>query len=229
MAKVYHANGERADHETPPALFWLIARELSLGLDVAATAATAKTAEYFTPDEDGLAQDWGRARWWLNPPYGRRFRIQEWLAKADQEGQRGHVGAALVPVRTGTSWWWEYVAGWEVRFLLGRLRFWQDGRPIAWPAGFDSAVVIYGRRFNVREPAHEYLDWRTRFRSTFPHDLRQVPDQALDQLRITPARLEPGSRWWTTEWAAELVEPWPAPDRQAAASRRKPDPAAELA
>lgn len=44
---------------TPPDFFAELDREFSFTLDPAATAKSAKCARYFTPDDDGLKQDWG--------------------------------------------------------------------------------------------------------------------------------------------------------------------------
>jgi hypothetical protein len=56
--KVYHPS-KRQDWETPAEVFAEYDAEFHFTLDVCATAETAKCARYFTPDMDGLAQDWG--------------------------------------------------------------------------------------------------------------------------------------------------------------------------
>ena len=58
-----------------------------------------------------------------NPPYGRP--ISGWIRKCWQEGQKpGTVVVALVPARTDTKWFHNYI--WhkaEIRFIKGRLKF----------------------------------------------------------------------------------------------------------
>ena len=44
---------------TPPDFFAELDREFHFELDPASTDKSAKCAKYFTPDDDGLKQDWG--------------------------------------------------------------------------------------------------------------------------------------------------------------------------
>lgn len=75
---------------------------------------------------------------YVNPPYGRE--IGAWLAKGCNEYQKGKTVVFLIPSRTDTKWWHEYVM-WsdEIRFIKGRLHF--DGHKNAAP--FPSAIVIF--------------------------------------------------------------------------------------
>lgn len=55
-------------------------------------------------------------------PYGRE--IGSWVEKAYNEMQRGITVVALLPARTDTRWFHEYVVrASEVRFVRGRLKF----------------------------------------------------------------------------------------------------------
>lgn len=105
---------------------------------------------------DGLAQPWW-GKVWLQPPYG--LALRKWTAKAVHEVECGHAEMvmALVPTKTDTIWWQEYVLtrarfGWDwtvdaheqttdVRFIKGRLTF--DGYSA--PAGHASAIVVWRR------------------------------------------------------------------------------------
>lgn len=148
----YHVRtaSTRDDWETPPIRFAEWDAEFGFTLDVCATDANAKCARYFTPELDGLAQDWGWDVCWMNPPYGRA--IARWMEKAHAARDLGATVVALVPARTDTGWWHEHVigAGAEVRFLRGRIAFLQDGahathatRSGAAAAPFPCALVIY--------------------------------------------------------------------------------------
>lgn len=44
---------------TPPDFFAELDREFHFELDPASTDKSAKCAKHFTPDDDGLKQDWG--------------------------------------------------------------------------------------------------------------------------------------------------------------------------
>lgn len=123
--------------ETPQEFFDRLDAEFHFDLDVCATAENAKCARYFTPEEDGLAQEWG-GTCFMNPPYGRE--IGKWVRKAYEEAQKGATVVCLLPARTDTAWWHDYVMrAVEIRFIRGRLRFGgaANGAP------FPSAVVVF--------------------------------------------------------------------------------------
>ena len=93
-------------------------------VDPCATAENAKCALYFTREQDGLAQDWGTHRCFVNPPYGRK--IGAWARKCFEASQGGALVVLLVPARTDTRWFHDWVANKaKVTFLRGRLRFWR--------------------------------------------------------------------------------------------------------
>ena len=114
---------ERPDWETPQALFDALNVEFRFETDVCATAENAKVPNFFSPEKDGLIQPW-RGTCWMNPPYGRR-ETGKWIAKA--YGASRYYAATvvcLVPARTDTRWWHEYVMrASEIRFVRGRVRF----------------------------------------------------------------------------------------------------------
>lgn len=136
-------SSDRLDWETPPDLFADLDREFGpFDLDVCALPETAKCERYFTPADDGLAQEW-RGLCFMNPPYGRE--IGKWVAKARMEAFEGRATTvALIPARTDTRWWHDHIqdVADHVFFLKGRVRFHQDGKPCG-PAPFPSAVVIW--------------------------------------------------------------------------------------
>jgi len=88
---------------------------------------------------DGLTRPWG-SRTYINPPYGRK--ISMWLEKAYTESKLGKIVVALIPSRTDTSWWHNYVMkADEIRFLRGRLKFGNSKNS----APFPSSIVIWGK------------------------------------------------------------------------------------
>lgn len=124
------------DWETPQWLFDQLNAEFGFTLDVCATPDNAKCERYYTKAEDGLAQDWSGVCW-MNPPYGRE--IGRWIEKAYESSLGGVTVVCLLPSRTDTKWWHEYVMRGEVRFLRGRLKF--GGSKNSAP--FPSAVVVF--------------------------------------------------------------------------------------
>jgi phage N-6-adenine-methyltransferase len=107
---------------TPQAFFDKLNRRYRFTLDAAASHDNALCPTYFTKEQDGLAQDWKDHRVFCNPPYGRE--IGKWARKAFESSQRGAMVVLLVPARTCTRWfrdWVERKA--KIRFIPGRLRF----------------------------------------------------------------------------------------------------------
>lgn len=120
---------------TPRALFAALDAEFRFTLDACASPDNACLPRYFTEQDEGLMQAWAGERVWCNPPYGPHLR--RWMEKCWTESASALV-VALVPARTDTAWWHDYVMqASEIRFLRGRLRF-GDG---AGRATFPSAVV----------------------------------------------------------------------------------------
>lgn len=138
---------------TPQALFDKLDAKFHFDCDVCACEGMEKVPfNYYTPEIDGLAQDWRENKSnWMNPPYGRE--IGQWMKKACESNANV---VCLVPARTDTDWWHSYVMGKavEVRFIRGRLKF--EGAKNG-SAPFPSAVVIYkaGERGNTMMSVQE--------------------------------------------------------------------------
>ena len=128
---------------TPQDFFDKLNSEFGFVLDPAATNKTAKCALFYTPEMDGLSQSWDRGgAVFCNPPYGRE--IGKWVRKAFEESLGGYPIVLLIPARTDTSYFHDYIYGKaEIRFIRGRLRFTDDEGNAADPAPFPSMVVIY--------------------------------------------------------------------------------------
>lgn len=70
------------------------------------------------------SQNLGGGGVWCNPPYGRE--ISSWVKKAYEESQKEYNDFVLMllPARTDTKWWWEYVQGKATLFFIkGRVKF----------------------------------------------------------------------------------------------------------
>lgn len=130
---------------TPPEVFDPLDREFGpFDMDAAASRANKKAKAWYDGGigGDGLAGLWN-GRVWLNPPYGRA--IAKWVEKAHTEVRLGRAAlvVALLPARTETAWWHDWVQGKaEVRFLRGRVKFIgpNGGKK---DAPFPSAIAIY--------------------------------------------------------------------------------------
>lgn len=121
---------------TPQDFFDKLNKEFHFETDVCALPENAKCAHYYTPEQDGLAQEW-EGICWCNPPYGRE--IGKWVKKASEANA---TVVMLLPARTDTRWFHDYIYNKaEIRFIKGRLKF--GGQKNAAP--FPSMVVIFRR------------------------------------------------------------------------------------
>lgn len=131
-----HFSSATDNWQTPQAFFDRLNNVFAFTLDPCADPTNAKCPKYFTTFEDGLAQSWDGERVFMNPPYGKQIGL--WMKKASEAKA---LVVCLVPARTDTRWWHDYVVEGNgmVSFLKGRLSF---GKGVT-PAPFPSAVVIF--------------------------------------------------------------------------------------
>lgn len=128
---------------TPQEFFDRLNLEFNFVLDAAATDESAKCQRYYTPETDGLVQSWQcDGAVFCNPPYGRQ--LGKWVRKAWQEAQTGQTIVLLIPARTDTAYFHDFIYGKaEIRFLRGRLRFTDESGNSADCAPFPLMVVVY--------------------------------------------------------------------------------------
>jgi phage N-6-adenine-methyltransferase len=146
----------KEDWGTPKDLFKRLDDKYCFDLDPAASHTNHLTLSYCTTEgsfiqrphddggffllssEDGLETSWQGRHVFLNPPYGRA--IGAWVQKAAEESKGSAFVVALLPVRTGTRWWREWVVPYaDIEYLPGRLRF--SGSDNSAP--FDSCIARY--------------------------------------------------------------------------------------
>ena len=131
--------------ETPQDFFDELHEKYKFTLDAAATDENAKLPNYYTVEDDALKQRW-EGRVFVNPPYGRE--IKHWVEKAYKESLEPYNECVvmLIPSRTDTIYWHEYIFGKakDIDFLKGRLKFEIDGEPRD-AAPFPSALITYSK------------------------------------------------------------------------------------
>ena len=113
-------SSEKMDWETPDYLFHALDYEFNFTLDPCSNGNNAKCKNYYTPEVDGLKQNWTGSVF-MNPPYGRG--LDQWMKKAYESSLEGTTVVCLVPARTDTRWWHNYAMKGEIRFLSKRLTF----------------------------------------------------------------------------------------------------------
>ena len=130
--------------ETPQSFFEGLNQIYQFTLDVCATEDNKKCERFFSPNDDGLAQTWDGVCW-MNPPYGRNV-TDKWVRKAFDESRSGHCTVvALLPARTDTKWFHNYIyekEGVDLIFIKGRLKFGgaKDSAP------FPSMIVVFNKQ-----------------------------------------------------------------------------------
>lgn len=108
--------------------------------DVCALAVNAKCKRFYTPEMDGLNQEWFGVCW-CNPPYGRQ--IAKWVEKAAKSSA---TVVMLLPARTDTKWFHDYCLPFgNIEFLRGRLYF----GGCKSPAPFPSMIVVFNADQNL--------------------------------------------------------------------------------
>jgi DNA N-6-adenine-methyltransferase Dam len=117
----------RGDWKTPKALYQALDAEFNFDYDPC--PARVKV--------NGLESDWGNVNF-VNPPYGKQ--ITNWIQKGYQENLKGKIVVFLIPSRTDTAWWHDYIMrADEIRFIRGRLKF--DDQKNSAP--FPSAIAVF--------------------------------------------------------------------------------------
>lgn len=120
--------------ETPLDLFEKCDAIYHFEIDVCALPENAKCKRFFTPEMDGLKQEWTGVCW-CNPPYGRN--IGKWVEKAVKSFA---TVVMLLPARTDTKWFHDWCLPYgKIEFLRGRLKF--GGCDNSAP--FPSMIVVF--------------------------------------------------------------------------------------
>jgi site-specific DNA-methyltransferase (adenine-specific) len=138
-----HYSSKSDEWETPQELFDELDKEFNFRLDPCCTPYNKKCKYFYSKERSGLENRWSPfGPVFMNPPYGRE--IGKWVKKAYEESQKGCTVVCLLPARTDTKWWHDYVMqAVEVRLIKGRLKF----GGVKNNAPFPSAIVI----FNLNE------------------------------------------------------------------------------
>lgn len=145
MNDVHFKSGNK-EWETPESLFQPLRKEFNIVLDTCASESNTKCKAWIDRKMNSLVSNWYTmistirldGAGWMNPPYGRG--IDKWVRKAHEESLKGATIIALLPARTDTSWFHNYIHNkHEVRFLKGRIKF-VDAKS---SAPFPSMIVIF--------------------------------------------------------------------------------------
>jgi len=126
--------------ETPREFFEKLDAIFHFTLDPCATPENAKCPKFYTEEDDGLLQDWGGERVFMNPPYGGE--TGKWVKKASMEARKPDtLVVGLIASRTDASYWYDYIfpCASELWFIKGRLKFSNSKTS----APFPSVIVVW--------------------------------------------------------------------------------------
>lgn len=108
--------------QTPKALFDILNAEFAFRCDVSANEENHLCDAWIGKEEDAITASWMNVNW-CNPPYSR---VKDFVRKATEEAQKGKLTVMLIPARTDTAFFHDYIydrPDVEVRFLRGRVKF----------------------------------------------------------------------------------------------------------
>ena len=147
MNKELHFKSEKQTWETPQDFFNKLDDLFGFTLDACASDENAKVANYYTVEQNALAQDW-RGVVWCNPPYGREQ--VKFIQKAyDESVKHGSTVVCLIPARPDTKVWQDliFAKADQICFIKGRLKFGnsKDAAP------FPSALIVFGDSRDLSE------------------------------------------------------------------------------
>lgn len=156
-----HHSSKSQTWNTPRELFDPINEIWKFTLDVACLPSSALCSKFFTPEDNGLMQDWSNDVAWCNPPYDD---IKTWTRKCSESYEDGGTVMMLIPSRTDTKAFQDFIATKStcVCFLRGRLKFdnpslpsWrEDGTHKKGGAPFPSVLVIFDDNMTEEKYAH---------------------------------------------------------------------------
>ena len=106
----YNFEQIRNDYQTPPELIklglFMAKRKDMFDLDVCCSEKNIPAKKHYILGEyDGLTNDWEKLNW-CNPPFNE---CQKWVKRAYDEQKYGNETIMLIPVRTETAYWHNYI------------------------------------------------------------------------------------------------------------------------
>lgn len=105
----YNYDYSKNDYKTPPEIYERALSRFEIpkfDLDVCCSEKNIPAENYYIQGQkDGLTENWKQFNW-CNPPFNE---CKLWVRKAFIELQKGNQTAMLIPVRTETEYWHNYI------------------------------------------------------------------------------------------------------------------------
>ena len=124
----YNFEREKSDYLTPHDVVFHILNKLKIdkfGIDVCCSKTNIPARHhYINGSKDGLKESWKSFDYaFCNPPFEE---CKKWVIKAYNEHLQGNKSVLLIPARTETKYWHEYILNQpniEIEFLVKGIRF----------------------------------------------------------------------------------------------------------
>jgi phage N-6-adenine-methyltransferase len=130
---------------TPQWLFDQLNQEFNFQIDLCADKANAKLPIFYSLENNALDENnqWNKTSF-ANVPYSY---AKPFLIKAYEQSRKHNVTIViLLRVDTSNNWWFDHVVkkASETRFIVGRLRFWDEQNKPHYSAKWANAILVYG-------------------------------------------------------------------------------------
>lgn len=142
LDKEYKFKSNGIEYSTPLKIVEPLIKEFGLTKDVCASLTNHKLPDYWTKEDNAIAQFW-EGNCWMNPPFDKD--LNKWVRKAYNDAvQFGGTKVCLIPVRSNTKWWAEVAPQSEIRFINGEVNFNDEPRGLWLPM----CIIIFGEQAN---------------------------------------------------------------------------------
>ena len=137
-----HFSSKTNEWTTPINFYNELNKEFNFTLDPCCTKENALCQKYYTKEDNGLVKDWSNEIVFMNPPYDRN--LHTWIRKAYLESLNNAIVVCLIPARTETQYWHDFIFPYALKilFIKGRLRFGGSKHN----APFPSAIIVFEKR-----------------------------------------------------------------------------------
>lgn len=143
VGKQKEFKSDSIEYSTPLKIVEPLIKEFGLTKDVCASVSNHKLPDYWTKEDNALAQ-FLEGNCWMNPPFSKD--LNKWVRKACNDAKHfGGTKVCLIPVRSNTKWWAEVSQSAEIRFINGEVNFNNEERGLWLPM----CIIIFGEQAKV--------------------------------------------------------------------------------
>lgn len=108
---------------TPKEVFDAFDKRFCFAVDACASQKNSLCEQFWTEQDDALAQDWGAQSIWVNPPFAK---AKKFVEKAVESASNGALVTMVIPANMNSCYWHDYILGKpnvEIHFPRRGLKF----------------------------------------------------------------------------------------------------------